>query len=76
MCCTRNPLFPDKVTRYELTPTRWTAWFSVRKIISPFCRGLGKLRTVFPPILLHNYSLRKDVEPGVPSIEESIETLR
>lgn len=58
----RSPLFPRKVTRYELTPDK------VDCVV--FCTD--RFHTYF------HYTITaygKDIEPGVPSIDESIETL-
>ncbi len=73
---TRNPLFPNKVTRYELSPDKIDAVLFCSKNYAPILPRLheitDKYRTYF------HYTITaygKDVEPGVPSIDESIETL-
>ena len=61
----RNPLFPNKVTRYELTPE------AVDCVV--FCSKNYRLNTYF------HYTITaygKDLEPGVPSVEESVKTLK
>lgn len=72
----RNPLFPNKVTRYELSPDKIDAVLFCSKNYAPILPRLreisDKYRTYF------HYTITaygKDVEPGVPSIEESAETL-
>ena len=74
---TRNPLFPNKVTRYELTPEKIDCVLFCSKNYEPILPRLreitDKYRTYF------HYTITaygKDVEPGVPSIEKSMETLK
>lgn len=73
---TRNPLFPNKVTRYELSPDKIDAVLFCSKNYAPILPGLraitDRYRTYF------HYTITaygKDVEPGVPPIDESIKTL-
>lgn len=73
---TRNPLFPGKVNRYELTPDKVDCVVFCSKNYRPILPRLheitGKFNTYF------HYTITaygKDVEPGVPSINESMETL-
>ena len=73
---TRNPLFPHKVTRYELTPEKIDLVLFCSKNYAPILPDLHEItdryRTYF------HYTITaygKDVEQGVPPIEESIETL-
>lgn len=73
---TRNPLFPNKVTRYELSPDKIDVVMFCSKNYAPILPRLreitDKYRTYF------HYTITaygKDVEPGVPSIGESMETL-
>ena len=72
----RNPLFPDKVTRYELSPEKIDAVLFCSKNYAPILPRIreitSKYRTYF------HYTITaygKDIEPGVPSIEESVKTL-
>ena len=74
---TRNPLFPHKVTRYELSPDKIDAVLFCSKNYAPILPRLreisDKYRTYF------HYTITaygKDVEPGVPPIRESISTLK
>lgn len=73
---TRNPLFPNKVTRYELSPDKIDAVLFCSKNYAPILPRIreitSKYRTYF------HYTITaygKDIEPGVPSIEESVKTL-
>ena len=74
--CARNPLFPNKVMRYELSPEKIDAVLFCSKNYAPALSRLheitDKYRTYF------HYTVTaygKDVEPGVPSVGESIKTL-
>lgn len=73
---TRNPLFPNRVTRYELTPEKLDAVLFSSKNFAPF----------FPhvPFFTKNYrtyfyytitAYGKDIEPHVPDISSSVDTL-
>ncbi len=73
---TRNPLFLNKVTRYELSPNKIDLVLFCSKNYKPilprFHEISDKYRTYF------HYTITaygKDIEPGVPSIDESIQTL-
>lgn len=73
----RNPMFPSKVTRYELTPEKVDGVQFCSKNYEPILNDLpeiiGRFHTYF------HYTITaygKDVEPGVPSIEKSMETLK
>lgn len=72
----RNPLFPNKVTRYELSPDKIDAVLFCSKNYRPILPRLREItdryRTYF------HYTITAygtDVEPLVPSIGESMETL-
>ena len=73
---TRNPLFPHKVTRYELSPDKIDAVLFCSKNYAPILPRLHEItdryRTYF------HYTITaygRDVEPGVPSLDESMQTL-
>ncbi|MDE6598111.1 MAG: DUF1848 domain-containing protein [Clostridia bacterium] len=73
---TRNPLFPNKVTRYELSPDKIDLVMFCSKNYAPILPRLkeitDKYRTYF------HYTITaygKDVEPNVPDIDTSIQTL-
>lgn len=72
----RNPLFPNKITKYELSPDKIDLVMFCSKNYKPILLRLGnitdKYRTYFH-YTITAYGI--DVEPGVPSINESIETL-
>lgn len=72
----RNPLFPNKVVKYELSPEKIDLVMFCSKNYKPILPRLheitDKYRTYF------HYTVTaygKDVEPLVPSVDESIETL-
>lgn len=72
----RNPLFPNKVTRYEISPEKVDVVLFCSKNYSPVLPYIkeisDKYRTYF------HYTITaygKDLEPGVPSVDESAETL-
>ena len=73
---TRNPLFPNKVTRYELSPDKIDLVMFCSKNYAPILPRLkevtDKYRTYF------HYTITaygRDVEPNVPDIDTSIDTL-
>lgn len=72
----RNPLFPNKVTRYELSPDKIDLVLFCSKNYTPILPRLheitDKYRTYF------HYTITaygRDVEPNVPSIDDGIKTL-
>ena len=72
----RNPLFPHKITRYELTPDKVDCVVFCSKNYAPILPRLeeitGRFNTYF------HYTITaygRDIEPGVPPVDESIETL-
>ena len=72
----RNPLFPNKVTRYELRPNKVDCVVFCSKDYAPILPHIGDIAKKFN-IYCH-YTITaygKDIEPGVPSIDESEETL-
>ncbi|MDD3239287.1 MAG: DUF1848 domain-containing protein [Lachnospira sp.] len=73
----RNPLFPNKVTRYELNPDVVDCVEFCSKNYEPILKDVHKITERFHTHF--NYTITaygKDIEPGVPSIEESMETLK
>ncbi|MCM1046845.1 MAG: DUF1848 domain-containing protein [Clostridiales bacterium] len=73
----RNPLFPDKVTRYELTPDTVDGVVFCSKNYKPILPRLNEITERFNTYFHYTITAYgKDIEPGVPSIEESIETLK
>lgn len=72
----RNPLFPNKVTRYELSPDKVDCVVFCSKNYKPILPELHKITERFNTYFYYTITAYgKDVEPGVPAIEESIETL-
>ena len=72
----RNPLFPNKVTRYELTPDKVDAVVFCSKNYKPILPRLHEITDKFNTYFHYTITAYgKDIEPGVPSIEESMETL-
>ncbi len=72
----RNPLFPNKVTRYELDPAVVDMVEFCSKDYAPILPRLHEITERFNTHF--NYTITaygKDIEPGVPGIDESIETL-
>ena len=74
---TRNTLFPNKVTRYELSPEQIDAVVFCSKNYAPM---LGRLRTITDRYRTYfQYTVTaygKEVEPGIPDMAERIHTLR
>ncbi|MCD8041350.1 MAG: DUF1848 domain-containing protein [Clostridia bacterium] len=73
---TRNPLFPNKVNRYELTPDKVDCVVFCSKNYKPILPRLNEITDKFNTYFHYTITAYgKDVEPGVPSTEESIQTL-
>lgn len=72
----RNPLFPNKVTRYELTPDTVDCMVFCSKDYRPILPHIGAVAERFHTYFHYTITAYgKDVELGVPSINESIDTL-
>lgn len=72
----RNPLFPNKVTRYELTPDAVDCVVFCSKNYTPILSRLHEITERFHTYFHYTITAYgKDIEPGVPSIDESMETL-
>ena len=72
----RNPLFPHKVTRYVLNPERIDLVMFCSKNYAPLLAGLPSITERYPTYFHYTITAYgRDIEPGVPSIEESVETL-
>lgn len=72
----RNPLFPNKVTRYELTPDKVDCVVFCSKDYSPILPRLHEITDRFNTYFHYTITAYgKDVEPGVPSMEDSVSTL-
>ena len=73
----RNPLFPNKVTRYELRPDSVDCVVFCSKNYAPLLPRIHEITARFNTYFHYTITAYgKDVEPGVPSIEESMETLK
>ncbi|MCI8455175.1 MAG: DUF1848 domain-containing protein [Lachnospiraceae bacterium] len=73
----RNPLFPDKVTRYELSPDKVDCVVFCSKNYEPILPYLSQITDRFPTFFHYTITAYgADVEPGVPAVWESIETLK
>ena len=73
----RNPLFQNKVTRYELTPDKVDCVQFCSKNYEPILDHLQPIISRFPTYFHYTITAYgKDVEPGVPTIGESMETLK
>lgn len=74
---TRNPLFPNTVTRYELSPDKIDCVLFCSKNYRPILPRLHEITDRFRTYFHYTITAYgADVEPGVPSIEESIKTLK
>lgn len=72
----RNPLFPNKVTRYELTPDKVDCVVFCSKNYEPILPYLGEITDKFNTYFHYTITAYgRDIEPGVPSVEESMATL-
>ena len=72
----RNPLFPNKVTRYELTPDKVDCVVFCSKNYRPILPRLHEITERFPTYFHYTITAYgKDIEPGVPSIADSMQTL-
>lgn len=72
----RNPLFPNKVTRYELTPDKVDCVVFCSKNYAPILSNLHEITDKFNTYFHYTITAYdKDVEPGVPEIDKSMETL-
>lgn len=73
---TRNPLFPNKVTRYELSPDKIDLVMFCSKNYAPILPRLHEITEKYRTFFHYTITAYgKDVEPGVPPIEESVKTL-
>lgn len=73
---TRNPLFPNKVNRYELTPDKVDCVVFCSKNYKPILPRLHEITSRFHTYFHYTITAYgKDVEPGVPSVNDSMQTL-
>lgn len=72
----RNPRFPEKVTRYELDPAVVDCVVFCSKNYAPILPRLHEITDRFNTYFFYTITAYgHDVEPGVPDIDASIETL-
>ncbi|MCI8336899.1 MAG: DUF1848 domain-containing protein [Peptococcaceae bacterium] len=72
----RNPLFPNKISRYDLTPDKVDCVVFCSKNYQPILSRLHEITDVFNTYFHYTITAYgRDIEPGVPAIEASIETL-
>lgn len=72
----RNPLFPNKVTRYELNPDVVDCVIFCSKNYEPILEHLHEITNKFNTYFYYTITAYgKDVEPNVPDIDDSIKTL-
>lgn len=72
----RNPLFPDKILKYDLTPDKVDCLVNCSKNYQPLLLYVKDIMSIYNTY--YHYTITAygtDVEPRVPSIDESIETL-
>lgn len=73
----RNPLFPNSVTRYELTPDKVDCVLFCSKDYRPILPELHRITDRFNTYFYYTITAYgPDVEPGAPSIDESVLTLK
>lgn len=72
----RNPRFPEKVTRYELDPAVVDCVVFCSKNYAPILPRLREITDRFNTYFFYTITAYgRDMEPGVPDIDASIETL-
>lgn len=72
----RNPFYPNKVTRYELTPDKVDCVVFCSKNYEPILENLKEITDKFNTYFHYTITAYdKDIEPNVPAIDKSIETL-
>lgn len=72
----RNPIFKNKVTRYELTPDKVDCVVFASKNYKPILNDINKISERFNTYFHYTITAYgKDIEPNVPDISDSIDTL-
>lgn len=72
----RNPFYPNKVTKYELSPEKIDCVVFCSKNYAPILDRLNEITDRFNTYFYYTITAYgKDIEPGVPDIQKSIETL-
>ena len=72
----RNPFYPTKITRYELNPEVVDCVVFCSKNYEPILDRLNEITDKFNTYFFYTITAyEKDIEPNVPTIDKSIETL-
>lgn len=72
----RNPLFPNKISRLELDPGKVDCVVFCSKNYKPILPRIREITDRFNTYFYYTVTAYgRDVEPGVPSIDESLKTL-
>jgi hypothetical protein len=72
----RNPLFPNKVTRYSLSPSKVDCVLFCSKNYAPILPRLHEITDKYNTFFHYTITAYgKDIEPGIPDIDTSIDTL-
>lgn len=72
----RNPLFPNKISRLELDPDKVDCVVFCSKNYKPILPRIREITDCFNTYFYYTVTAYgRDVEPGVPSIDESMKTL-
>lgn len=73
----RNPLFPNKVSRYELDPRTVDCVVFCSKNYEPILKDIRSITDKFNTYFHYTITAYgKDIEPGAPSIDKSIQTFQ
>ena len=72
----RNPLFPNNISKINLSPDKVDCLIFCSKNYKPIIKYIDKINKMYRIICHYTITAYgKDVEPNVPSIDESINTL-
>lgn len=72
----RNPLFPQKISRYDLSPEKIDCIIFCSKNYKPILKHMKEIKSRYRIICHYTITAYgKDVEPNVPNIDDSIDTL-
>lgn len=72
----RNPLFPNHVTRYDLNPQNVDGIIFCSKNYKPILSWIDDVATRYRIICYYTISAYgRDIEPGIPDVDECAETL-
>lgn len=73
----RNPLFPNKVSKYELTPDKVDAVLFCSKNYAPALSRLHEITDKFNSLFYYTVTpYGKDIEPNIPDRATRLKTLR